>query len=621
MPRLEDDSTDIRQQLEFCLTKKETDDQQPVLAKSSSVPLGKWNSFAAGAGLSAILILGVPIIYCAGSMFGMPQLPSRNVAPTVAPSSVMPIPITIVNPVDVPDPGNASDAVAVTPMTRQQMLSAAKSAITGIVDPQTMTASYYWTMVLHNGARAGQEAQMELKLPAGSVVSRATLWIHGRPQEAAFNEKNNVEHAYGWLVNRRQDPLLITQVAPDRVLIKASPVQHGSDMKLRVGMTVPMHLNEHGEACLTMPQVLVSNFALDCRQDVHLTSPVPLNANQVDMRSSEGKEFVLRGNIKANELRDLRVTAPGQSKVVQVATRATHSNPPAYIVATVNTEPGSDYGRVHYTKTFSEPNCQIISSDDAAYRVSYLWAHQEIEKLAQTDDQQAVELASIYREVSSVSGAVVLELQSDYTFNGLDRNMYRTTAYTESARLAAPPKAMMPAGILRRANKKEFADLSVDKAAFAQSDAMMMPQASPVAVHAAASPGPSLQGASNGTVSPQGADAMIGSLRTVVNATGPQAPDAGLVNGVNTAEKTRVNNWRNIESVFNLSTILGAATAIIFGVVLMIASLIGKADKQAKTIKRVRKMLFGASLLALGLSLPWMVNSIVAFIRDSNVLG
>ncbi|HEY9717808.1 MAG TPA: hypothetical protein V6C69_10090, partial [Trichormus sp.] len=412
MPGLDHDSADVRQQLEFCLTKG-TDEKQPVVEKASSVPLSKWNSFAAGAGLSAVLLLGVPLIYYAGSMFGLPQLPSRNVAPTVAPSSVMPIPITLITPVANPEPGTKNDAVPVTPMVRQNLLSAAKSAITGIVDPQTMTASYYWTVVLHNGGRSGQEAQMELKLPAGSVVSRATLWINGRAQEAAFNETNNVAHAYSWLVNRRQDPLLITQVAADRVLIKASPVQHGSDMKLRVGMTVPMHLNEQGEACVTMPQVLASNFAIDCRQDVHLTSSESLSANQVKVRGSEGKEFVLRGNIKAEELRGLRVIAPGQSKVVQVATRATHSDPPGYIVATVNTEPGADYGRVHYTKTFSEPNCPIVSSDDAAYRVSYLWAHQEIEKLAATDTQQAIELASIYREVSSVSGAVVLELQSD----------------------------------------------------------------------------------------------------------------------------------------------------------------------------------------------------------------
>lgn len=620
MPRLDDHSTDIRQQLEFCLTKVD-DDKQPAVAKSSTVPLYNWNSFAAGAGLSAILLLGVPLIYCAGSIFGMPQAPSRNVAPTDTPPSVVPVPVTIKSPIAIVDPGITNDAIPITPMVRHQLLSAAKSAITGIVDPQTMTASYYWTIVLHNGGRSGQEAQMELKLPAGAVVSRATLWIDGRAEEAAFNEAGNVEHAYSWLVNRRRDPLLITQVAPDRVLIKASPVQHGRDMKLRVGMTVPMHLNEQGEACLSMPQVLATNFALDCRQDVHLTSSIPLNANQVNMRSSDGKEFVLRGNIKANELRDLRVTAPGQSKALQVATRATHSNPPAYIVATVNTEPGADYGRVHYTKTFSEPNCPIVSSEDAAFRVSYLWAHQEIERLAPTNFQQAVELASIYREVSSVSGAVVLELKSDYTFNGLDRNMYRTTAYSEGTRMAAANKAMLPAGLLRRASKKDEAfDLSFDKAP-KSSDSMAEAQSAPMAVPVAAAPGPILQGATNGTVGPQGAD-VIRPLSGAGGTISPASPDEPTVIGINTAGTARpANNLVIIEQMINLATFLGAVAGIGFGVVLLVIGLVGAFAKQENRIICVKKTLLGAGLLALGLGLPWLVNSIVAFIRNYYILG
>ncbi|HEY9716444.1 MAG TPA: hypothetical protein V6C69_03165, partial [Trichormus sp.] len=60
---------------------------------------------------------------------------------------------------------------------------------------------------------------------------------------------------------------------------------------------------------------------------------------------------------------------------------------------------------------------------------------------------------------------------------------------------------------------------------------------------------------------------------------------------------------------------------VIFGAVLMIAGLAGKFSKQEKTFNSIRNMLFGASFLALGLGLPWMVNSIVAFIRDTKILG
>jgi len=607
MPRLDHDSTDIRQQLEFCLTKGPDGRQVPV-AKSSSVPLNNWSSFAAGAGLSALILAGAPLIYFAGSIFGLPQGPARNAVPVSVASTVVPVPITVpISPINFPNPVGTrvpmvkDVAVPVTPMIRHQFLSASKSAITGIVDPKTMTASYYWTILLHNSSSSGQEAQMEIKLPAGGVVSRATLWVNGRAEEAAFNATEQVQAAYSWIVdnNRRRDPLLITQVAPDRVLIKASPVQRGRDMKLRIGMTIPMKLNEQGEASLTMPQVLAANFALDCRQDVHLTSSNPLYANQVNMRDSEGRDFVLRGNLKATELRDLTVATPGQSRVVQVATRATHSNPPAFIVATVNTEPGADYGKVQYTKTFTEPNCPIVSSTDAAYRVSYLWAHQEIEKLAPNDWSQAVDLASIYREVSSVSGAVVLERQSDYTFNGLDRNMYRSTAYAETKRVSAPKAMPMQSAMTRRAQATaEFTDLAVDKSdSYAQT---MDAQSAPIAVHAAAAP--ILQGATNGTIGPQGIDAT-------------------MVTGVNTAGTTPVNNLTKIEAILNLASNLVEAILLIFGIVLVYTSLVAKVAKRDKTVKCLMKALFGASVLTLGLNLPWMINGIVAFIRDMNILS
>jgi len=438
---------------------------------------------------------------------------------------------------------------------------------------------------------------MEMQLPAGAVVSRATLWVNGHPQEAAFNSTSQVENAYSWIAERHRDPLLITQTGQDRVLIKASPVVPGHEMKLRIGMTVPLKLNDVGEASVNMPHVIGSNFAFDCKQDVHLTSTLPLYANRVDMHGAQGKNFLLRGNINAGELSKLTIAVPEQSNVTQFATRATHSSPPAFIVATINSQPGPGHGTVTFTKSFAKPDCPIIYSTDAAYRLSYLWAHQEIEQLAKTDVQQAVELASVYREVSSVSGAVVMELESDYTANGLNRSMGLATSYGGGAsrRAQAAPKASpMP----QPSQRASMMDLSrMDKSAVAHTgDEFAVAQSA----SADSVAGPMLQGATNGTIGQQGADATV-------------------VTGINTAGTVRINNLSNLEAVLNIVAIGSEILLLICGVVLAISGFAARSGPRPTRV--VRRFLLGAGLLTLGLAVPSVINFIVACVRDYALIG
>lgn len=80
----------------------------------------------------------------------------------------------------------------VNPFAPGTALSAQKSTLTGIVYRDTLTASLYWTMDLKNSSGTDGEAQAELRIPEGGVVSRATLWVNGVPQEAAFNTTGRV---------------------------------------------------------------------------------------------------------------------------------------------------------------------------------------------------------------------------------------------------------------------------------------------------------------------------------------------------------------------------------------------------------------------------------------------
>jgi hypothetical protein len=189
-------------------------------------------------------------------------------------------------------------------------LSATHSTLTGIVDPRTLSASYYWSMTLnnHTSNHRNQEAKMNLTLPKGAVVSRATLWINGRSEEAAFNATNAVHHAYNWITVQHRDPLLVTQSSDGHILVQMSPVPaNGQEVRIQLGITAPMDVKNSNTLRLQLPQVSDSNFSIS-KQDVHLQSPTPLYANSAKFTNTGSSgHFIFKGNVEPAELANLQI--------------------------------------------------------------------------------------------------------------------------------------------------------------------------------------------------------------------------------------------------------------------------------------------------------------------------
>jgi hypothetical protein len=368
--------------------------------------------------------------------------------------------------------------------------STSRSVITGVADAQTLTASYYWTFTLKNTTSSSQEAQMNIVLPDGAVVSRATLWINGKAEEAAFNSTEAVQNAYDWIVVRHRDPLIITQANDHQISLKASPVMPNKEMKIRIGMTVPMTMNADGTTQMLMPHISDANLDTSCVQNIHITSDSPMFSNDTHMSQAQQKKgFLLRGNLADADLTNLQIKMTrSDNATTRFATRATHSFPPSFILAEVkNDEQG--LRRLTLNKVITRPNCPIITDDHAAFRLSYLWAKEEINRLiADNDRSQAVELATIYRVVSPVSGAVVLERQSDYDYNGLDRNRYKSTSYVSRDKQQSAQDAYRATDDGFEAQLRE----PQSSAAVSEAEKSMAPQA--VAKPPAASPSPVPQG-------------------------------------------------------------------------------------------------------------------------------
>lgn len=110
---------------------------------------------------------------------------------------------------------------------------------------------------------------------------------------------------------------------------------------------------------------------------------------------------------------------------------------------------------------------------------------------------------------------------------------------------------------------------------------------------------PALQGATNGTIGPQGSDATY-------------------VTGVNTAGTVRVNNLANLEALLNIVANGMEILAIAWGGPTMI---FGFMKMAAGTQDAVKKVAFGMAGVAGGLATPGMINWLVASARDANLFS
>ena len=106
---------------------------------------------------------------------------------------------------------------------------------------------------------------------------------------------------------------------------------------------------------------------------------------------------------------------------------------------------------------------------------------------------------------------------------------------------------------------------------------------------------PILQGATNGTIAPQGGEATV-------------------VQGVNTAGTVRVNNLANLEAFLNIIANGMEILGIAWGGPTMIMGFMSMA---AGSHDAMKKVLFGAAGVTGGLATPGCINWLVASARDA----
>lgn len=210
---------------------------------------------------------------------------------------------------------------------RRKGLTLENSRLDAKILSEEATAYLEWTLVFKNVGRDQKEARAQIRLPPDGVVSRLTLWVNGEPREAAFAATGQVREAYQKVaVVQRRDPVLVTWVGPDRVLMQCFPVPpNGGQMKVRLGITAPLHLQTLDKAALALPCFVERNFGIEER-DVHAVwaeSDGPIACTLRSLQPEKGTPQTLRGTLSEQAL-----TSPEATVAVTRSNQAAETRTP-----------------------------------------------------------------------------------------------------------------------------------------------------------------------------------------------------------------------------------------------------------------------------------------------------
>lgn len=201
------------------------------------------------------------------------------------------------------DPDQGGEVVA----GKLKGLSLSSSKIDASADANGGVGYMQWTMVFRNQFPRQREARAEIQLPPGAVVSRLTLWVNGEEREAAFAGKGKVREAYQQVVEQRRDPVLVTTAGRDRILVQCFPVPpNNGEMKIRIGITVPLVLDDTFNVRFLFPHFVNRNFEIpdDLTHLTWIKSKAPLKSTDSTYLKSgfDSNMFTVGGGIPDTEL-------------------------------------------------------------------------------------------------------------------------------------------------------------------------------------------------------------------------------------------------------------------------------------------------------------------------------
>jgi hypothetical protein len=187
-------------------------------------------------------------------------------------------------------------------------LSLSKSRMYTKADAYGGIAYTEWTLVFSNESAHAKEARAEVQLPPGALVSRLTLWADGEELEAVFAKRGEVTDTYQQL----RGPVLVTTSGRDRILVQCFPVPADSEMKIRIGITIPLLLEDLNTARLLLPHFINRNFRIpdEVTHSVRIESRTSMSSASTAFMTTEftADMFAHHGRIPEREMSNPRTS-------------------------------------------------------------------------------------------------------------------------------------------------------------------------------------------------------------------------------------------------------------------------------------------------------------------------
>ena len=236
-------------------------------------------------------------------------------------------------------------------------------------------------------------------------------------------------------------------------------------------------------------------------------------------------------------------------------------------------------------ETTTTPQGELISQDSQIREVGALFAKERCAMyLSEGLMRQAVEEAVLHRIVTPVSLASTILTSGQQETSSLAEGMHNRSVHIVTANEDADNHRLRPQDTYSSSLRASRGPLHYSSNRAQRKEV--------------------LQGASNGTLGPQGGDATA-------------------IQGINTAGTVRVNNLANLEALLNMVAssieILGLATGG-----LILASICFKAERESNSIFKSSwstKLAVGLVIIAASLSTPGVINYFVASARDANLFS
>jgi|SRR5215216_621996 len=185
-------------------------------------------------------------------------------------------------------------------------LSLSTSKLTGKIDADGGVAYLEWILAFRNDSDWLREARAEIQLPPDGVVSSAALWKNDKEREAMVGSRLQAGQEYQ-VYQHSRNPVAVTTAGRDRILVQIFPVaSFGGEMKIRLGITVPLVLETRTRARLLLPHFERRNFRIpdSLTHSVWFDSTRPI-ANEYDRlyyeQMPDGR-FVLGGPLTDKQL-------------------------------------------------------------------------------------------------------------------------------------------------------------------------------------------------------------------------------------------------------------------------------------------------------------------------------